>query len=387
MRTQSSTLFSTESSPSAVFELTKVFRPAALIVSVALLVLSGCRSNSPVRAEKEPVASKIAVTASLARERVFIREAEGQGALYAKEKATIAPEVAGRVAEIVADLGDKVEKGQVLLRIAPREYQIRVDSEQAALNQTKAQLTNAQSQFDRAKGLRQEKMIAPQQFDQLAAALKIAQANVEAAAQALAMAQKKLGDTEVKAPFNGYIQKRLTSLGEFVNPQSMGGSKLYEIVAIDPIKLLAPIPERHVPLLKTGLKVEVVVAAKPDQVYEGEITRMAPALDEASRTLLVEAEVRNPDGVLKPGYFAHIKLSFGEDRGLFVPQSAVMRYAGVERVFVIENGIAHSREVKTGARQNDQIEIISGIKAGEKVATSETDRLAEGSAVNAQVRS
>jgi membrane fusion protein (multidrug efflux system) len=323
------------------------------------------------------------ISAATAHEQTFVRTAEGQGALFPKEKASVASEVSGRVAEIVADLGDRVETGQVLLKIDPREYQINVDSAHAALNQANAKLSNARAQFGRAEKLRREKLVSAEQFDQLSAGQKVAAADSEAAAKALAMTEKKLGDTVVRAPFGGFVQKRLVSLGEYVKPTD----RLFEMVAIDPIKLLAPVPERYVPLAKIGLKVEVSVAANPDKIYIGQITRIAPALDEASRTLMVEAEVANSDGALKPGYFAHTKVSFGQDQGLFIPQNAVMRYAGVERVFVIEDGVAHAREIKTGAREGDQVEVISGIKAGDRVATSEMDRLADGVLVNARLQS
>jgi RND family efflux transporter MFP subunit len=129
------------------------------------------------------------------------------------------------------------------------------------------------------------------------------------------------------------------------------------------------------------LGVTISVEAAPGQTYSGRITRIAPALDEASRTLLVEAEIANPDGALRPGYFAHVIVSLGQDRALFVPATAVLRYAGVARVFVVGDGVVHSREVTTGTLIGDRIEIAKGLSDGEKVVTSDVDRLADGLAV------
>ncbi len=197
------------------------------------------------------------------------------------------------------------------------------------------------------------------------------------------MARKKLGDTEIKAPFSGSVQKRMVSLGEYVAP----GKEIYELIATDPIKLRCPMPERFVPLARVGMPVKLAIDANPGASYTGKITRIAPALDESSRTLLIEAEVANPDGALKPGFFAHVVMDLGHDRALFVPNAAVLRYAGVARVFVVENGVVRAREVTTGSVVGDQIEITAGLKEGEHVAVSNVDRLADGTAVVAKEQS
>ena len=137
-------------------------------------------------------------------------------------------------------------------------------------------------------------------------------------------------------------------------------------------------------MARVGMEVTLTVDASPGKVFSGTVTRVAPAIDDVTRTLLVEAEVANPDGLLKPGSFAHITANLGEDRALFVPKAAVLRYAGVARVFVIENGVAHSRPVTTGDAQGEMIEISEGLKSGEVVATTEVDRLADGVAVDAR---
>jgi len=142
-----------------------------------------------------------------------------------------------------------------------------------------------------------------------------------------------------------------------------------------------------VPMVKRGLAVELSVDARPGKTYAGVVTRIAPALDDTSRTLLVEAEVPNPDGALKPGYFSHVTLNLGRDRALFVPQAAILRYAGVARVFVYQNGFARAREVTTGVVEGDQIEVLSGVSAGEKVVVTDVDRLAEGTPVIAKEQS
>ncbi|HXW84077.1 MAG TPA: efflux RND transporter periplasmic adaptor subunit, partial [Candidatus Binataceae bacterium] len=223
-------------------------------------------------------------------------------------------------------------------------------------------------------------LISTQQFDKSSSDLRVAEADAQASAKQAGLAQKKLDDTYIRAPFDGAIQMRRASLGEHVAE----GTPLLELIATDPIKLRAPLPERFAPLAKVGLKVELSVDAEPGKNYEGKVTRIAPALDETSRTLLIEAEVPNPDGALKPGYFAHVTIDLGRDAALFVPQSAVLRYAGIARVFVFKDGAVQAREVVTGESNGSQIEILNGVSAGDEVVTTDVDRLADGVQVSAK---
>lgn len=361
---------------------------AVLLSALALgAALSIAACHQPAAAEvdsgNKAGPAPIAIAVAAAHQQSLDRTAEVQGALFPREQATLSSEVEGRVTEVFADFGDKVAAGQVMLKINPREYQLRVETAQAAVDQARARLANSSAKFARAKVLKQESSISAEQFDQIASQLRVDQADAESADEALAMARKKLGDTEIRAPFSGSVQKRTVSLGEYVAP----GKQVYELIATDPIKLRCPMPERFVPLARIGMPVKLAIDADQGKSYAGKITRIAPALDESSRTLLIEAEVANPDGVLKPGFFAHVTMDLGRDRALFVPTAAVLRYAGVARVFVVDQGVVRAREVTTGSVVGDQIEIIGGLKEGEHVAVSDVDRLADGTAVVAKEQS
>lgn len=353
------------------------------IAAAVLLGSAGCRTQTSANATNTPQAQRMVVAVARVHRREFGRTAQIQGALYPREKAVIAAETTGAVAQVMADFGDQVKKDQVLLRIDSREYSLRVDSAEAQLEQAEARLENAQASFNRTEELNREHLIAKQQYDQTIASLRVAEADTQAAENALGIARKQLNDTYVRAPFAGSVQKRTVSLGEHV----AGGTPLYELIAIDPIKLRAPVPERYVPLIKPGLQADLTVDARPGKTYTGKVTRVAPALDDTSRTLLLEAEVPNPEGTLKPGYFAHVTLNLGQDSALFAPQNGVLRYAGVARVFVFENGVVHSREVTTGIVENGEIEIVSGLSEGEQVVVSDIDRLADGTPVIAKEQS
>lgn len=352
--------------------------------AVGVAGLAGCHQPAAAEVEKDKGASAaISIVVATAHQQSLDRTAEVQGALFPREHAVLSSEVEGAVATVTADFGDKVVAGQAMLQINPREYQLKVESAQAALDQARAKLNNSKARYARAVELKAAEAISAEQFDQLASQEHVDEADVESAGKALAMARKKLGDTLIKAPFTGAVQKRMVSLGEYLSP----GKQIYELIATDPIKLRCPMPERFVPLAKVGMPVKLTIDAKPGAQYTGTITRIAPALDESSRTLLIEAEVANPDGALKPGFFAHVTMDLGTDRAIFVPVSAVLRYAGVARVFVVENGQVHAHEVTTGSVVGSDIEITAGLKAGERVAVSEVDRLADGTVVSAKEQS
>jgi RND family efflux transporter MFP subunit len=344
---------------------------------------SACSGPAPAKASTVADSDRLIVAVATAQQKDLMRTATTQGALFPKEKAVLAAEVAGALAQVFADMGDNVAAGQVLARIDPREFQLRLDSAQAQFEQAQARAVNAQANFQRMKELNNQHLVSAQQYDQSSSEMRVAQADADAAEKMVGIARKKLNDTFIRAPFAGSVQKRMVSLGEHVGE----GMPLYELIATDPIKLRAPIPERFVPMAKVGLPIDLTIDARPDLSFHGAVTRIAPALDENSRTLLIEAEVPNPTGVLKPGYFAHVTMNLGHDRALFIPNSAILRYAGVARVFIFKDGAVRSREIVTGTMEGDQIEIISGLKPGEKVVVSDVDRLADGTSVIAKEQS
>ncbi|MDB5108353.1 MAG: efflux transporter periplasmic adaptor subunit [Candidatus Binatus sp.] len=357
---------------------------AALALIFGALATVGCHQPAAAEVDKGKIGpAPISIAIAAVHRQSLERTAEMQGALFPREHTMLSSEVEGAVAQVNADFGDTVKAGQVLMKINSREYQLKVESGQAALDQERAKLANSTAKYVRAQRLRQESSISAEQFDQIAAAERIDAADTESAEKVLALARKKLGDTEIKAPFAGSVQARKVSLGEYVQP----GKQLYELIATDPIKLRCPMPEAFVPLARVGMPMHLTINANPGASYTGTITRIAPALDEGSRTLLIEAEVPNPDGALKPGFFAHVTMNLGQAKALFVPSSAVLRYAGVARVFVIDAGVVRSREVTVGAVVGDQVEITGGLKDGERVAASEVDRLADGTAVVAKEQS
>jgi membrane fusion protein (multidrug efflux system) len=155
---------------------------------------------------------------------------------------------------------------------------------------------------------------------------------------------------------------------------------------VQALKLQGEVPERFGPLVRVGNPVQAEVEAYPGRSFAGRISRVSPSVDVETRTFTVEASIPNPGGALKPGSFAKAALITGTDTAVpFVPEDAVASFAGIVKIFVIADGKADERRIKTGQRLDGWAEILEGVKVGETVATSNLSQLATGTAV--QVRS
>jgi RND family efflux transporter MFP subunit len=200
-------------------------------------------------------------------------------------------------------------------------------------------------------------------------------ASIQASEASMKLADRQLRDTEIRAPFDGYVEKRLVNLGELVKTQM----PVMAIVRVDPLKVIAEIPERLAPWIHDGQPVQLRVDAYPDRTFIGSVSRISPAVNTATRAFPFEALVPNKDAVLKPGTFARVHIESGKvDDVLTLPYSALQYRYGVNRVFVIAGDKLAARELKVGERVGDRIEIISGVQAGDRVASTDIDKLVDG---------
>jgi membrane fusion protein (multidrug efflux system) len=355
-----------------------------LVVIASLLVVAGCdsaHSEAAKTPEQNTAPAPLTVQVAKPAWRTVQRTALGQGALFAKESVILSNKVPGYVNKVLVDFGDKVKAGQVLAEMEREELELQVDAADSAVKQARATYIRAQGEYERAQQLFAEQIIPPQRRDAAEAEYKVAQAVVHSAEKSLALTQKRLRDTRVISPVDGFVQQRFVNVGEYL----AAASKLFEVVVVDPLRLRTPVPERYARLARIGLPLRIEVDALPGETFNGVLTRIAAGVDHATRSLLVEGEIPNPGGKLRPGYFAHITGVMGEEIALFIPRAGLYRFAGVDRVFVIKDNTVSSREVKSGVEEGDLIEIAEGLSEQETVAISSLDRLADGMTVQAQV--
>jgi RND family efflux transporter MFP subunit len=252
-----------------------------------------------------------------------------------------------------------------------------VDPEQTAtVRQARAVLDEARFNRDRAAKLAEQGVIAKADYDTANATFKVAEGRYQDAYEEirnrqgvlaqrrseLALAKQQLKDTSVVAPIDGVVQEKRTSQGEYL----AAGAPVVTVVKIDPLRLRAEIPERDSHNVRTGQNVRVTVEGDQN-VYVGQIKRLSPVIAEQNRMLVVEADVRN-NGNLRPGSFAHAEIVTNDAKMVVtVPNNAIVTFAGIEKVIIVQNGKALEKPITTGRKTSELTEIVAGISVGEKV--------------------
>jgi membrane fusion protein (multidrug efflux system) len=363
---------------------------------VLLLAAAACgRSDAQAphgQKAAAPALKPLPITVARAEAREVQRSVETIGSLLAWDETLVKTEQPGTVARLRADLGDPVARGQVLAEYDAREFELAVRQAEAdlaaareAVTRARSEVEWAQSELRRTMELHAKQLIAARDVDNArnlsnvaAAQLASAEAEVKRREATLGIARKRLEDTTIRAPMAGFVAKRHINPGEFVKENTL----VFTIVALDPLKYTGTVPERFAPELKAGQRLDLTVEAWPGQAFAGTVTRVAPAVEVQTRTLALEGRVPNPEGRLRPGFFAKGVVLTRKEAGVaFVPAEAVVYVVGISKVFVVADGKAQERLVRAGPRQGAWVEIAAGVKPGETVAVSNLSQLYDGAPV------
>jgi RND family efflux transporter MFP subunit len=324
---------------------------------------------------------------------------EATGSFQPAESSDVAPDASGRVIATPVDVGQFVKAGAVLVRLQGIDAGLRLDQSRAAAARAEANVKFAESQNALAQTTAQRyaallatgdvsRTVADQartQAETAAESVNTARASLAEARAQLAMAEKAVSDVVVAAPFAGFISERRVSLGEYVQPSTA----VVTLLKTDPLRLQLTIPAVQAGRVAVGHKVIASVDAFPGRSFTGAITAVNPSVSAESRSFMVEARVPNPESLLKPGMFAVATIDQGRtERALLVPRKAVIEDPNTNsyRVFTIDDkSVARLRVVQLAARQQgDTVHILSGIKEGERVATSSLADLYDGAQVSAR---
>src|SRR5262249_46948228 len=230
--------------------------------------------------------------------------------------------------------------------------------------------------LDDAKSALQSKQAS---YDAALQNAKNLRADIDVANATMKLADRQLRDTFIRAPFDGTVQKRMVSVGELVKTPM----PVMTVVRVDPLKVRAEIPERMTPWIKIGQPVTLRVDAFPDRTFDGTIARISPAINAQTRTFSFEAAAPNSGRILKPGTFARVRVETAlVEKVLTIPYHAMQYRYGVNRAFVLKGDKVAAQELKLGDRHNDRMEIVDGLKAGELIALTDVDNLADGQKVS-----
>src|SRR5215470_63685 len=331
----------------------------SLCISGALLT-AACSAGDARTPERTTAALAIAVAPVAATEQPIARFIRVTGTLTAEAQADVAAEIAGRVVATPVERGTRVADGAVVVQLSTVETDASLKEAEANAAQIEARLAleAARQQYESAKNA------SEQQYQ----ALQASRARVT-------LARKAVNDTTVRAPFAGIVAQRMVSVGDYVTK----GMKVAEVVRITPLRIELTVPEQFVADVKMGQPVSFSVDAFPGRTFDGQVRYVSPSLRADQRALTVEASVPNAQGELKPGMFATALVEQAKKLpAVLVPAAAIRTVSGTSRVFVVTGDRAEERIVTTGQKVDPLVEITTGLKAGERVATENVNQLVDG---------
>ncbi len=286
------------------------------------------------------------------------------GTVRAKLRSVIEAKVSGKIEQMLVVPGQQVKAGELLAVVDAREVQARYDQAVALSQQAEADLK-------RLTALLEQKVLSQSEFDS-------AQAKARVTVASRTEAETMLSYTKVTAPFAGVITRKHADVGDLASP----GKPLLDMEDSTALRLEADVPEAVVGRLTLGDKLPVRIAALEKEL-EGVISEIAPAADSGSRTFLVKLELPGTTG-LRAGQFGRVAMPVGETAALRVPASAVTQRGQMELVFIVSDGKAQLRLVKTGKRLGGEVELVSGVSAGERVVVENVAGLVDGQPVEAK---
>ena len=395
---------------------------------LSLVGLTGCSHEADELADVETEVKPVSVTVGIAEQRQQELAIDVVGSLKGWEEVKIGAKKSGRVVGTLHDVGDRVAAGEPLVKLetinaelAVEQAQRRLETELAKLGLTKPPAANfdvqqiptvvqaqialerSQKSFARIRELISRNVSTTEAFENAEFEVKERQAALDAAvlnaratlaaAQAsrveLQVARQALDDLEVRAPepsrsppgiegpVSYAVTKRLVAEGQMIRE----GDTVAELTIENPLRLWAPVPERFSPYIAVGQPARIHVASHPDQSFPGTVAWVNPAIDPDSRTFQVEVSVPNNEGLLRPGGFAKLSIVVRHEPRLMVPTEAIVRFAGVTKLFVLRDGKAQAVPVETGFESEGNVEIDGDVPDGAQVITSGQSQLADGTPV------
>ncbi len=401
-----------------VFRQWFIWSLLTLLVCAAGLGAGCSKDETKQQARKGAARPAVTIRTTQVRRITIQRQVDLAGTLVSPDQAKVSSEVSGVVRQVHVEIGDEVQPGQVLVRLDPRELELALRGAESLLHQTEAQLgidgvnikeplpdeqisavrtaianrDDARAQLARAKRLMSQRLLPQADLETAETRVRVTEAAYQAAVESVQslkaslrglraacdLAQKKLADAVIKSPVAGQVSERLVHPGEFI-PQN---AQVVTIVQMNPLKLRTAVQERYAGMIQPDLPVKFSVESYPGETFEGRVANVSPAVDQGTRTFVVEVLVDNRNRRLKPGFFTKGVILVRRDENLMaVPEEAVSTLAGVSNVYIVSNKKVRQQIVTLGAREGKLFEVVSGLKGDELLATTNLSQLANGVSV------
>jgi RND family efflux transporter MFP subunit len=284
------------------------------------------------------------------------------GTVAAVNQATVSAETSARVQELLFDVGDNVPAGAVILRLVSTEQREHLNQSEASLAEANSVLAVETRNYERSKELLDRQLIPQSEFDQAGGRLNASRARVASAEAALQTARQRLSYTEVRAPYGGIVSARHVEIGEAVNP----GTPLMS--GFDPavMRVEVDVPQAVAVQVREQQTARIISADNIEIIPAGII--LFPVADPATSTIRVRLELPHHSSGLYPGQFVKVAFTTGNTERLLVPASSVVYRSEVTGLYVLDGKSLHLRQVRTGSRFGDQVEILAGLNTGEMIA-------------------
>lgn len=328
-----------------------------VILAAAAMLLPACSSKTAEDTETEQEKVETVSTQKLQKQEIM-RVLTFSSVLQPYEKVSVAPALQGRIKNLYVEVGDRVQKGQMLAKMDETQYL-----------STKLNYENTKTDFNRIKILNDSNNIAKQTYDQAKSGLDVLETSLKNLEE----------NTYLRAPFAGVISARNYEPGELFS-----GQAIYELVQISTLKALVEIPESYFPDVKQGMKINLKTDTYADEVFPAVVEIVYPTIDEKSHTFSVKLRISNANQKLRPGMYVNTTLEMGKEQTLVAPYNAVQKLQGSDEryVFLAENGKAKRVVVKFGQRFDDNVEILADeIKEGVDLITQGVAKLHDGTPI------
>ncbi|MCP4490220.1 MAG: efflux RND transporter periplasmic adaptor subunit [Gammaproteobacteria bacterium] len=309
------------------------------------------------------VAQQLALKTATARQVTSPLEYQLDGIIEAIRQSTLSAEVSGRVETINFDVGDQVEQGQVIVRIRDQEHRARLQQASAALDEAQARYDDAKSEFKRVQGLYKDKVVSKAAFDKASANLESTRARVEAARASVSEAQEQLDNTVVRAPYSGIVSARHIELGESTSI----GQTIMSGYAMGEFRAIVNVPQSIISTVRSHQKARVILLENQQTIDTRKLT-IFPYADPQNHSFSVRVDLAETNQAVFPGMLVKVAFVIDEVQRLMVPRSALVQRSEVSGIYVVGDNRVSLRQIRTGIDIYQQIEIVSGLDAGETIA-------------------
>ena len=341
---------------------------------ILIMVFIGCSDSSESGARAVQIGTLDRSGGALPVEIVEVQEQDvvewihDIGSISADKRVTLSAEVGGKVAEIGAEMGDQVAKGDLLARLDDERNRIARDRALADVETAEANLENSKREAEREASLFEDKITSEHSIDQAELKARIDAGQLKVARAALAAAERNLSDSKIVSPIDGEITRRHIDAGELVQP----GTPLFDIVNIDRVKVTIQVSERDITAIRKGQSCEISVDGYPGIVFSGAVSSIGAEADEQTRTFPAEILVVNDRAErLLPGFIGRVQIRGRTFKNaIFLPQEVIVQREGQPVVFVVGSDTASARTVELGYAHRGKVIITEGLSPGDKVVVT-----------------